>query len=433
MTMPHRPTQMRLARRTVLVALTTAVAVVGAPPALAQGNVVGHVYMQTNETENKVMHFGRRADGTLTLIETVATGGAGSGVFKPVSGQAAAPNAFEGASSVILTEGNRFLFVTNGGDNSVTSFSVAADGRLTRIDQQATGEPVTGKSGTAKSLAWNPRARMLYVLHSFGPNHLRAFHVNGGKMTLTAAKYTTNTGTKTDRIPTQVVLSPDGKWLLVDNLFDFRPAANPDGTPKLIVSNAPDPDGLAIFPVNADGTLGAPRFADAGGGGPFYIAFLHGSNDMFLNGTAVGDGLVLSKLNPDGSVTNGPLVPIDTKLGKPSELCWLQITRDNRVILATNFGYSNVSSYKLENGRLSLFKDPASAEVPGDGKFRAVNNRVSSGPSDSWLTPDDRYFHQIYGNASVLVSYRLNKEDGSLTEIGRQNIPYDSPEGLAGF
>src|SRR3546814_4453364 len=86
-------------------------------------DLVGHVYMQTNETQNRIMHFGRSADGPLKLLESIPTGGAGSGVFKPVSGQESAPNAFEGAGSVILAESNTLLFATNGGDNSVTSRS----------------------------------------------------------------------------------------------------------------------------------------------------------------------------------------------------------------------------------------------------------------------------------------------------------------------
>src|SRR5688500_4224509 len=45
------------------------------------GNV-GHLYMQTNETQNRIMHFGRKADGKLKLLGSVPTGGAGSGVFK---------------------------------------------------------------------------------------------------------------------------------------------------------------------------------------------------------------------------------------------------------------------------------------------------------------------------------------------------------------
>ena len=141
----------------------------------------------------------------------------------------------------------------------------------------------------------------------------------------------------------------------------------------------------------------------------------------------------MSRIDDKGRTTNGSLVPIDTSLGKPSELCWLQVTSDNSLVLATNFGYGTVSTYRLADGRLSLLRDPANEAIPGDGTFRAVNGLVSSGPSDSWLTPDDRYFHQIFGNASALVSYSLDKTSGKLTEIGRNPIPYNSPQGLAGF
>ena len=119
-------------------------------------DLVGHIYMQTNENQNRIMHFGRNKDGQLELGESIPTGGAGSGVFKPISGQESAPNAFEGAGSVILAESNTLLFTTNGGDNSVTSFRVSPDGNLTMIDRQSTGEPVTGRTGTAKSLVLSP-------------------------------------------------------------------------------------------------------------------------------------------------------------------------------------------------------------------------------------------------------------------------------------
>jgi 6-phosphogluconolactonase (cycloisomerase 2 family) len=397
-------------------------------------DLVGHVYMQTNETQNCILHFGRNAEGQLELLESIPTGGAGSGVFKPISGQESAPNAFEGAGSVILAESNTLLFTTNGGDNSVTSFRVGPDGKLTVIDRQPTGEPVAGRSGTAKSLAYRPQSRTLYVLHAFGPNHLRSYTVaEDGKLTLDPQHRSIDTAAKTDRVASQAVLSPDGRFLLVDILFDARPAAHPDGSPNLVVANAHDPDGLVIFPVRDDGTLGEAAVADAGGGGPFYVAFLNRSRDTFLNGFAVGDGVLVSRIDGKGRVANGPLVPIDTSQGKPSELCWLQIASDDSLVLATNFGYGTVSTYRLAQGRLSLLQDPANEAIPGDGTFRAVNGLVSSGPSDSWLSPDDRYFYQIFGNASVLVSYSLDKTSGRLTEIGRNRIPYNSPQGLAGF
>ncbi len=376
----------------------------------------GHLYIQTNEVRNAVVHYRWSASGTLTEVERVPTGGAGSGVFRPIY-EANGPNAFEGAGSVVLTSDRRFLFTTNGGDNSVSSFSVGKDGRLTLLDVKPTGNAVKGKSGTAKSLAYCPSKRTLYVLHSFGPDHVRLMSVNGeGKLTARPERYSVNTQNKTDRVSTMAVLSPDEKFLLVDINFDERPSANPDGTPKFVLANERDPDGLVIFPVGGDGTLGAPSFHDAGGAAPFYIAFLHGRPNTYA----------------DGRIGIGSLVPLDTSAGKPSELCWLALSPDDRSVFATSFGYSNISSYHVDGDEVSIAKDPASPKVPGDGTFRAINGTVSSGPSDNWITPDGAYLYQIYGNASKLVGY-ATRSDGSLEEITSVKIPYNSPQGLAGF
>src|SRR5499427_8661302 len=144
----------------------------------------GPLYMQTNEIQNAIIYYRRDAKGALTEVERVLTGGAGSGTFKPISGQESAPNSFEGAGSVILTPDRRFLFTTNGGDNSVSSFRVKEDGGLTPVDCKPTGNPVEGRSGTAKSLAFAPSSGTLVVLHSFGPDHLRLMSVDAeGKLT----------------------------------------------------------------------------------------------------------------------------------------------------------------------------------------------------------------------------------------------------------
>jgi len=407
----------------------------------------GPLYMQTNELRNAIIHYRRDAKGALTEVERVLTGGAGSGTFKPSSGQESAPNAFEGAGSVILSPDRRFLFTTNGGDNSVSSFRVGEDGRLARLDVKPTGNAVDGKSGTAKSLAYVPSKGMLYVLHSFGPDHVRLMSVDAeGTLTARRERYTVNTQEKTDRVPTMAVLSPDGKSLLVGTVFD-QPIAHtglypdgspilwvrqPDGTYKVIASNAPDPDGLVVFPVRGDGTLGAAKFHDAKAGSPFYIAFLNSRPNTFVIGYAVGDGCALATIDGDGKINVGPLVKIDTSAGLPSELCWLAVSADDRTVYATNFGYSYISSYRIDGAKLSIAKDPACPKVPGDGSFRGVNTTVTSGPSDCWITPDGAHLYQIYGNASALVGY-ATRPDGSLHEITRVKIPHNSPQGLAGF
>ena len=414
---------------------------------MGMSNGGGHLYMQTNEVKNAIVHFRRSEDGKITEVERVLTGGTGSGTFKPISGQESAPNAFEGAGSVILSPDRRFLFTTNGGDNSVSSFAVAQDGRLTLLDRKPTGNPIEGKSGTAKSLAFSPQRGTLYVLHSFGPDHLRLMSVDSqGKLTARKERYTANTQDKTDRVPTMAVISPDGKFLLVGTTFD-RPIAHtglypdgspilwvpqPDGTYRVIASNAPDPDGLVVFPLRDDGALGAAKFQDGKAGSPFYIAFLNGRPNTFVIGYAVGDGCALATIDGDGKIDVGPLVKIDTSAGLPSELCWLGISPDDRFVFATNFGYSYITSYRINGKGLEIAKDPACPKVPGDGTARGLNTTVTSGPADSWVTPDGAFLYQIYGNAAKLLGY-ATQPDGSLKEVTSAQIPYNSPQGLAGF
>ena len=407
----------------------------------------GHLYMQTNEVQNAIIRYERKANGSLVEVERVSTGGAGSGEFKPISGQESAPNAFEGAGSIILTPDRRFLFTTNGGDNSVSSFRVSDDGRLTLLDVKPTGNSVEGKSGTAKSLAFAPSTRTLFVLHSFGADHLRLMTVDGeGKLKLRAERYTVNTYSKRNRVATMVVVSPNEQLVIVGTTFDEPIALTglyPDGSPILwvqraggafhsIASNAPDPDGLAVFQLQMDGSLGTARFYDAKGGSPFYIAFLHEQPNTFVIGYAVGDGCSMGTIEPDGTVNIGSLVKIDTSAGVPSELCWLAVSPDDRTVYATNFGYSNICSYHINGRGLEIACDPACPRIPGDGTARGLNGTVTSGPADSWITSDGAYLYQIYGNASKLVGY-ATQPNGSLMEITSVKIPYNSPQGLAGF
>jgi hypothetical protein len=252
-----------------------------------------------------------------------------------------------------------------------------------------------------------------------------------------------NTQDKTDRVATTAALSPDEKFLVVGTTFDEPAQANPDGSPIIwvrrpdgelhsIASNLPDPDGLIVFAVGPHGTLGEPMFQDGGGASPWYPAFLHGRPNHFIIGYAVADGIALASIDEDGKVTTSPVVQLDNSPGVPVELCWLSISPDDRWVYCTNFGYGYLTTYRLEGNVLSVAKDPACPKVPGDGTFRGLDGVVTSGPSDQWLSPDGAYLYQIYGNASKLIGYAV-QADGSLEEITSVEIPYNSPQGLAGF
>lgn len=425
-------------------------AMAGQPGAMAQPGMMpqpammagGHLYIQTNEVRNCVIHYFRAPDGKLSETERVFTGGAGSGTYKPVSNQEDAPNAFEGANSVIVTPDRRFLFASNGGDNSVSSFAVGLDGKLHLLDVKRTGNIVAGRSGTAKALTYSPSHKMLYVLHAFGPDHLRLMSVDDeGTLTPRAEGYTVNLPDKPNRVATMSSLTADEKFLVVGTTFDEPAKPYPDGSPIIwvkkngalhsVASNAPDPDGLIVFPVGAHGTLGEAKFQDGGGGSPWNIQFLHHRPDHFLLGYAVGDGVAIGRLDEDGNVELGPIVQVDTSGSKPTELCWLQLTPDDRMAFAVNFGYGYVTSYRIEGNVLSIAKDPACPKLPG-ATFRPLNGTLSTGPNDNWICPTGAYYYQLHPNVSKLMGYAIHP-DGSLEEITSMDIPRQSPQGITGF
>jgi CheY-like chemotaxis protein len=86
--------------------------------------------------------------------------------------------------------------------------AVKEDGGPTLVDCKPTGNPVEERSGTAKSLAYRPSSGTLFVLHSFGPDHLRLMSVDDeGNLKPSQERYTGNTKDKTDRVPTILSLA----------------------------------------------------------------------------------------------------------------------------------------------------------------------------------------------------------------------------------
>jgi hypothetical protein len=127
----------------------------------------------------------------------------------------------------------------------------------------------------------------------------------------------------------------------------------------------------------------------------------------------------MATIDGDGKINVGPLVKIDTGPGLPSELCWLSISPDDRMVYATNFGYSYISSYHINASGLKIAKDPELSTPPS--------------PADRAIAGLRRMEPISTRSKEMLRHWWATRPDGSLHEITRVKIPYNSPQGLAGF
>ena len=384
---------------------------------------MANVYTQTNETVNKVINFMQADDGRLVEIQRVATGGMGTNGFVPLTGEISGPDSLISSNAVITSKDKTLLFAVNAGDNSVSCFSIAKDGTLMLSDTQMTGNMITAMSGTASSLAYNDTDHTLYVSHSFGPDHIRSFSVSHGKLMRRDGSQSVNLPGMDDRVPTQIVLTPDNKFLLACVLFDARPSEA--GLVPAAQKN------IVTFPVMPGGMLGAPVFNEAGGVTPFASCFLNGRPDKFITVLAAESSAVLSTIAANGNIMSSPPSKIDTMISgsttEPSEICWISITEDNKYAYGTNFGYGTVSAFKIEDDGLVLRMSTAAMEK-GDGTFKGLAGIASSGAGDNAVSGS--YFYQLYANAKKLVGYRIGA-DGRLTKVTEVPVPYNSTQGLA--
>ena len=381
---------------------------------------MSNVYTQTNETRNQIINFRRAMDGRLMEVQRIPTGGRGTDGYVPVTGEMSGPDSLISSNAVIVSRDRKWLFAVNAGDNSVSSFAISAEGMLTLVDTKSTGNPVMGKAGTASSVAYNDRDGALYVSHSFGPQHIRTFSVMGGKLALRMETHSVNLPGLDDRVPTQITVTPDNRYLVACVLFDARPSA--DGLVPAAAKN------LVLFPIGMGGALGEAMFKESGGVTPFANAYLHGRTDAFVTVLAAESAAVLSTVAANGNLMTSRPSKIDVGMAaEPSEICWVSISEDNRFAFGANFGYGTVSTFRIEPDGLMVKMSMAAAET-GDGTFKGLAGVTSSGAGDNAVAGG--YLYQLYANAKKLVGYKIG-DDGRLSKVTEVAVPYNSTQGLA--
>ncbi len=344
----------------------------------------------------------RNANGTLTPKRPVLTGGKGTNGVNYFMENIVAPDTLTSNHSVVVSPDGAHLFVANAGDNTVTTFSIdKSTGNLSFLAVSSTG----GVRPT--SLAYING--VLYVTHQQGVNELGAYRVAADGTLTAIGQYPV---VQQDALPTEVSISPDGKFVVVNGFL------------KTVTPVAPANE-LLSYPINGDGTLGAAVTTASVGVGPFGGAFAFGPlSNVYVTTDAAGTTASSYTFTTSGSFSavSGPIAV--TGRAAP---CWIQITPNNQFAYVSN-GSGVVSLFSLDaSGRLSLTNVSAATEP-------AVLSTTSSFANDSWVSPDGKYFYQDYAGDDKIVAYAIGA-NGTLSKLGEQPANTQSKislQGLAG-
>ena len=330
--------------------------------AFAGNSEPGAVYVQTNQANgNEIAVFTRSADGTLTLSDTVPTGGLGTG------------SGLGSQGSVILSKDGRLLFAVNAGSDEISVFQVDTSG-LTLLDKVSSG----GIRPTSLTLFKN----LLYVLNAGGNGNITGFTVDqAGTLTPLAGSTRPLSGNGT--APAQVSFSKDGGMLVVT-----------ERATNMIVTYAVGKDGLASNPTAYPSS----------GITPFGFAFTQ--QGALIVSEAFG-GAPLASAVSSYDVSNGGLEVISASVPTgQTAACWIAVSKNGKFAYSTNAGSGSVSAYRVEtDGSLSLI----------DGAAGVTGNDTS--PIDASVSNNGQYLYVLNGRTHNISAFAI-QADGTLTSIG---------------
>jgi 6-phosphogluconolactonase len=340
----------------------------------------GAVYIMTNgASANSILVYSRNSNGLLTFQGPVSTHGRGSGgILDPLQSQ----------GSLVLSEDGSFLFAANAGSGNITSFRVLPSG-LTFV-----GEVNSGGEGPISITTYGD---LLYVLNIA---NITGFRIQGdGSLS---------------EIPssTHFLATVGGR-----DLGDSDIAFNPNGSFLAVTERVANH--IVVFPVQADGTTGAPVANNSNGNTPFAEAFTPAGVLVVVESAgAPGGGAAASSY----SIADGGTLQL-ISASVPSQgggACWNILTRDGKFGVLTNAGSSNESLFLVsESGQLSFL------------------NISSAGPNttplDTALSANGLFLYTLDGAAGSISEFRLDESSQTLTLLGTISDGLIANSGLQGL
>jgi 6-phosphogluconolactonase (cycloisomerase 2 family) len=294
-------------------------------------------------------------------------------------------------ATVTVTLGPEFAYVTNDTDNTVSVFSVGANGALTPIAGSPFPNPGTG----AASVASDTAGKFLYTANQFGAtgNSVTAYFIT---------QIGPNRGTLTPVNPPNPVPSGAGAFsVTVDPSGHFAYVGNVGN--NTVSGFGIDPGTGALSPVPTSPFSGLPATGLQG------VAV--SPTDQFLYGAASGTNQVVlfpvdsttGILNVAGRMLFSPSNPINDPVSVTLDPLGRFAYTANNTLPGAGQGPGNVSVYMVDpsNGALTWVENTANIGIPG------------AGPSMVAVDPSGRFAYVSGGG--LVTAFTIDQTTGALT------------------
>lgn len=347
------------------------------------------VYTSSNEAEgNRVIVFDAdKRSGQLVEIGSFDTGGKGTGA--PIGNQAA----------MAIDASDRWMFVTNAGDGSVTSFRLQPEG-LEFVNK------VNSRGNSAISVA--VFGTLVYVLNEgTGDSHDRP-----------RQRYDNISGFRFNGVGELEYIK--GSTRIIDRTQLTSPAQigfNKSGTVLLITEKATNT--LTTYLVNEDGTA-ARRPLKRPSAVPTPFGFEFGDRDyVFITEANGGARGVTASYRVDR--TTGEVSSLVDRIDQGNATCWTVLSSDETLGYSINTGSGSVSPYAINfDGTLEPFfsRNPDREIATGDA------------PRDAVLTQNNQFLYVLNNGAGEIDGFRVRRSGN----INSQGIhPVSVPGSVTGI
>jgi 6-phosphogluconolactonase (cycloisomerase 2 family) len=339
------------------------------------------VYTASNEAgENHVIAFDVDNRGNLTEVGRFPTDGRGTGT--PLGNQGA----------LALDASDRWMFVVNPGDGSLTSFRLQPAG-LQFVNRVP--------SGGSRPLSVTVFGTLVYVLNEGdGVNaepRLRYDNISGFRFTgggvLVPIPNSTRFIAESPTAPAQIGFNKSGTVLLITEkatnmltTFVMQPNGRPAERPLKRPSAVPTPFGFTF------GDRDYVFITEANGGGP-------GVTASYRIDRETGEVSSLVGLVNQGNAT-----------------CWTVLSNDQTIGYSTNTGNGTISLYRINfDGTLQyFFASPTDTPIP-----------TGNGVRDAILTQDNHFLFTLNNGDGQIRGFFVNRA-GAISPRGTASVPMSS-------